>query len=120
MPGRPTNLDYSRARHTALAVGADGVVLTFLSIISSFLSPFLWETARSRLKYCLKGPLSPKQPTNLQKTIIERKGGLLINQGTNTFILFLNSDFSKNDNMWKQIFRDTRTVIIERTEQRFM
>ena len=30
----------------------------------SFLSPFLWETARYRLKYCLKGPLSPKQPTN--------------------------------------------------------
>ena len=22
----------------------------------------LWETARYRLKYCLKGPLSPKQP----------------------------------------------------------
>ena len=30
----------------------------------SFLSPSLWETARYRLKYCLKGPLSPKQPTN--------------------------------------------------------
>ena len=29
-----------------------------------FLSPSLWETARYRLKYCLKGPLSPKQPTN--------------------------------------------------------
>ena len=26
----------------------------------SFLSPSLWETARYRLKYCLKGPLSPK------------------------------------------------------------
>ena len=24
----------------------------------------LWETARYKLKYCLKGPLSPKQPTN--------------------------------------------------------
>ena len=23
-----------------------------------------WETARYRLKYCLKGPLNPKQPTN--------------------------------------------------------
>ena len=29
------------------------------------LSPYLWETARYRLKYCLKGPLNPKQPTNL-------------------------------------------------------
>ena len=33
----------------------------------SFLSPSLWETARYRLKYCLKGPLSPKQPTNQLK-----------------------------------------------------
>ena len=32
-----------------------------------FLSPCLWETARYRLKYCkycLKGSLSPNQPTN--------------------------------------------------------
>ena len=27
--------------------------------------PTLWETARYRLKYCLKRPLNPKQPTNL-------------------------------------------------------
>ena len=49
---------------TALAVGAGGVVLDFFSLIYlfSFLSPSLWETARYRLKYCLKGPLSPKQP----------------------------------------------------------
>ena len=48
----------------ALAVGAGGVVWTFL--LSSFLSPLspsLWETARYRMKYCLKGPLNPKQPT---------------------------------------------------------
>ena len=30
----------------------------------SFLSPSLWETARYRLKSCLKGPLSPKQSIN--------------------------------------------------------
>ena len=36
-----------------------GVVWTFL--LSSILS---LETARYRLKYCLKGPLNPKQPTN--------------------------------------------------------
>ena len=29
----------------------------------SLFPPPLWETARFRLKYCLKGPLSPKQPT---------------------------------------------------------
>ena len=42
-----------------------GVVWTFLlSSILSPLSPSLWETARYRLQYCLKGPLNPKQPTN--------------------------------------------------------
>ena len=53
---------------TALAVGAGGVVWTFFlsCIISLFLFPSLWEMARYRLKYCLKGPLSPKQPTNHQ------------------------------------------------------
>ena len=40
---------------TALTVGAGGDCLDGFS---------LWETARYRLKYYLKGPLSPKQPTN--------------------------------------------------------
>ena len=50
----------------ALAVGAGGGSLDIFSLIYhfSFLSPSLWETAQYRLKYCLKGPLSPKQPTN--------------------------------------------------------
>ena len=50
----------------ALAVGAGGGCLDIFSLIYhfSFLSPSLWETARYRLKYCLKGPLNPKQPTN--------------------------------------------------------
>ena len=46
-----------------------GVVWPFLLSSILFLlflplSPSLWETARYRLKYCLKGPLNPKQPTN--------------------------------------------------------
>ena len=47
-----------------LSVGAGGGCLDIFSLINhfSFLSPSLWETARYRLKYCLKGPLSPKQP----------------------------------------------------------
>ena len=51
---------------TVLAVGAGGGCLDIFSLIYHFsiLSPSLWETARYRLKYCLKGPLSPKQPTN--------------------------------------------------------
>ena len=49
-----------------LALGAGGVCLDIFCLIYhfSFLSPSLWETARYRLKYCLKGPLNPKQPTN--------------------------------------------------------
>ena len=45
----------------ALAVGAGGGCL---DIFFSFLSPSLWETARYRLKYCLKVPLSPRQSIN--------------------------------------------------------
>ena len=43
---------------TALTVGAGGGCLDIFTLIHPFspLSPFLWETARYRLKYCLKGP----------------------------------------------------------------
>ena len=55
---------------TTLAVGAGGGCLDIFTLIYPFfsLSPSLWETTRYRLKYCLKGSLSPKttnQP-NLQ------------------------------------------------------
>ena len=52
---------------TALAVGAGGDCLDIFSLVCQFslFSPSLWETARYRLKYCLKEPLKPKQPTNL-------------------------------------------------------
>ena len=51
---------------TALAMGAGGGCLDIVTLVChfSFLSPSLWETARNRLKYCLKGPISPKQPAN--------------------------------------------------------
>ena len=47
-----------------LAVGAGWGCLDIFSFVYhfSFLSS-LWETARYRLKYCLKGRISPKQPT---------------------------------------------------------
>ena len=65
VPGRPTILITVGQGPITLAVGAVGVVWTLLlSPILSSLSPSLWETARYRLKYCLKGPLNPKQPTN--------------------------------------------------------
>ena len=51
--------------HIALAVGAGGGMFGhFFSPLSFLLFLPLWETARYRLKYCLKGPLNPKQPTN--------------------------------------------------------
>ena len=51
---------------TALAVGAGGGCLDIFTLVYLFspLSPSLWETARYGLKYCLKGPLNPKQPSN--------------------------------------------------------
>ena len=67
VPGRPTILITVRQGPTALAVGAGGGCLDIFTLICPFfpLSPSLWETARYRLKYCLKGPLNPKQPTNI-------------------------------------------------------
>ena len=66
VPGRPTIWITVGQGPIALAVGAGGGCLDTFSLICPFsiLSPCLWETARYRLKYCLKGPLSPKQPTN--------------------------------------------------------
>ena len=42
VPGRPTHLDYSRARPTAFAVGAGGVVWTFVSQLSFLFSLSIW------------------------------------------------------------------------------
>ena len=66
VPGRPINLDRVGQGPTALAVGAGGHCLDIYSLVYHFffLSPTLWEMARYTLKYCLKGLLSPKQPTN--------------------------------------------------------
>ena len=70
VPGRPTISIAVEQGPIALAVGAGGGCLDIFTLIYPFssLSPSLWETARYRLKYCLKGPLNPKQPTN-QPTI---------------------------------------------------
>ena len=64
--GRPTIWIIVGQGPTVLAVGADGSCLDTFTLIYPFslLSPSLWETARYRLKYCLKWPLNPKQPTN--------------------------------------------------------
>ena len=65
VPGRPAILIKAGQGPIALAIGTGGGGLDIFSlIILSLLSPSLWETTRYRLKYCLKGPLNPKQPTN--------------------------------------------------------
>ena len=62
-----------------LAVGAGGGGLDIFSLDYhfSFLSPCLWETARYRLKYCLKWPLSPNQPTSQLKIFLNIQKFLL-------------------------------------------
>ena len=62
VPGRPTIWISVGQGPTVLAVGAGRGCLASFTLIYPFspLSPSLWETARYRLKYCLKGPLNPK------------------------------------------------------------
>ena len=66
VPWRPTIWMIVGQGPTILAVGVGGDCLDIFTLIYLFspLSPSLWETARYRLKYCLKGPLNPRQPTN--------------------------------------------------------
>ena len=72
VPGRPTNLDKSRARAYCACCRCGWGCLDIFSLIYlfSFLSPSLWETARYRLKNCLEGPLSPKQPAEQGSIIL--------------------------------------------------
>ena len=70
VPGRPTVWMIVGQGPIVLAVGAEGgggCLDVFLCLFSS-LSPSLWETVRYRLKYCLKGPLKPNQPTKTNRS----------------------------------------------------
>ena len=62
VPGRPKIRITVGQGPTALAVGAGGGCLDIFSLSSiiSLLSRSVWETARYRLKYCLKGLLNSK------------------------------------------------------------
>ena len=74
VPRRPTIWISAGQGHTAPAVGAGGGCLDIFTLICPFspLSPSLLETARYRLKYCLKGPLNPKQSTNQPTTNLDK------------------------------------------------
>ena len=64
VPVRPANLDYSRARASALAVGAGGGCLDiFLLSIISLLSPSL-EDNPIETEILSRRAVKPKQPTN--------------------------------------------------------
>ena len=80
MPGSPTFWIKVGQGPTALAVGAGGGCLDILTLLYPFspLSPSLWETAQYRLKYCLKGPLNPKQSTN--RSLSCKKIALIVNR----------------------------------------
>ena len=62
VPGRPTNLDNSRARAFCACNRCGWGLFGHFFLSSIFFLFFLplWETAGYRLKYCLKGPLNPK------------------------------------------------------------
>ena len=64
VPGRPTVwITVGHRFYCACSRCGWGLFGHFYSILFSSLSPSLWKTARYRLQYCLKGKLSPKQPT---------------------------------------------------------
>ena len=67
---------------TAHAVDAGGGLFGHFSLVYhfSFRSPCLWETAGYRLKYCLRGTLSPNQPTNV--AVFQINGDRRIRQKT--------------------------------------
>ena len=66
VPGRPAYLDNSRTRaYSACSRCGWGLFGHFALVFHfSLLFPALWEMTQYRLKYCLIGPLNPKQPTN--------------------------------------------------------
>ena len=69
VPGRPAI--WITVGQGPLAAGGGGDCLDIFTLIYPFslLSSSLWETARYRLKYCLKGLLNPKQSTS-QPTLL--------------------------------------------------
>ena len=67
VPGRPIDLDYSGARAYCACSGCRwGLFGRFLlsSVVSRFFLPLSGVgSVHCGLKFCLKGPLSPRQPT---------------------------------------------------------
>ena len=95
--GSRTNLDYIMARPNGLTVGAGGICKDLFSLVYHFslLSPSFWDIARYKFKYCLKGPLSTKQPTNKISYIFQRNRFIQV-IGRKAFNLTFRSDGISN------------------------
>ena len=91
VPGRPTILITVGQGPTAHAVGAGGGCFGHFSLIYPFspLSPSLWKTVRYRLKYCLKGPLNPKQSINQSTTRLSSWLGSPYRQTNHLFLTLI-------------------------------
>ena len=72
-PGHPTIWMTVGQGPIVLAVGKGWGCLDIFTLVYPFspLSPSVWEMARYRLKYCLKGPLHQKTTTQPTKPITD-------------------------------------------------
>ena len=79
VPGHPTIWIIVGQGPISLAVGTGGGCLDIFTLLCLFypLSPSLCETARYRLKYCLKGPLNPKS-TNQPKSEFDTRSNIKV------------------------------------------
>ena len=94
VPGRPTNLDYSSARAYCACSGCGWGLFEHFTLVYhfSFLSPSLWETARYRLKYCLKGPLNPNQTNQLLLINLVGYGQICLGLSSVVIVIFVKTD----------------------------
>ena len=99
VPGRPTYLDYRRARAYCTCNRCGWGLLDIFSL----LSPSLWETSLYRLKYCLKGPLNPEQPTNQPTNERARcnEKGLNVKSATNFLYLLTKKSYRQRNIIYK-------------------
>ena len=113
VPGRPTIWITVGQEPTALAVGADGGCLAIFIFICPFspLSPSPLETARYRLKCCLKGPLNPKQPANhIKWYYVNFQTGVICTVASSTSVT--NVHFER----MKYAFADFRNCLVRSVE----
>ena len=90
-----------------IAVGAGCLDFFFSPLSHMFLlSPSLWETARYRLKYCLKGPFSPKQPTN------QRYSGLMDEYEINNETLISNPRNTERLSQFTYTLYETNSIFL--------